>query len=342
MTFHFLAILAGIAILVIATRLVSRALVAIAGALGVSRFIIAFFLVAFSTTIPELAVGVSAALQGIPSLALGNAFGSNVVNLTLIAGFVSFFSRKKIDLSAEITKRQGMWMFFVASLPFFLILDGTLSRFDGAVLLAGFSVYCARLAREKKIVLSEAEAGMPRTASERRWLMSLAKGILRRDRTLFGAIGMFVLGVALLVGGSHLTVEAAKAVVTALGVSPFLIGILLVAVGTSLPEFAFGIRAVANKEPELSLGNVLGSVAINSSWILGIVSLISPITPAVLTSAVISGGFMIAVFAIFFYLMHRGGGAQSQRRSDSDDPLRRICCSSTRAWHPVARLRIAT
>lgn len=309
MTLSFLLLLVavGVVALSVGGRFISRAVVALADYAGVSEFFVALFLLAFSTSLPEFFVGVSAALKGVPSLSLGDVFGSNIVNLTLIAGVVLLLGRRQVVLAGEMTKRDSLWIFGVSSLPVVLLLDGALSRLDGAVLLGSFLLHLGRLWLARRQMLSPVPGALAGNG-DGAWL-ALSR---ERRRKLIRALGFFVVGAVLLLGGARAVVDAARLLAEHLQVAPFLVGVLVVAVGTSLPEFAFGIRAALSRKPEVSMGDVIGSAVVNSCWILGVVALIHPIVPAAYSAAIFSGVFMMAVFAVFSLLL-RSGGALSPR-----------------------------
>ncbi len=300
MPIQLLLIIIGVVVLAFSGKIVARTVADIARHLNVSPFIVALFLVAFATSIPELFVGINAAIQGNPSLSLGDVFGSNIVNLTFIAGITIVLGRRGVSLGRDMSGPQLLWTFGAGSLPFLLLLDGQISRVDGVLLLAMFAAYFTFLTRRKQDVMETADA------EPEGKLAHLIESAADRRKKIIRSLALFALGMVLLIGGARLVVEMAGILAAQIGIPIFFIGLFIVAIGTSLPELVYGIRSALSKESELGLGNVIGSSAVNSSLILGVVALIHPITPVAFKAAMASGMFMIAVFAIFFFLLRKG------------------------------------
>lgn len=298
----------GVVLLAVSGKIINRALLSIAEQLHISGFIVALVLVSFSTSIPELSVAIGSALDHAPALSLGDVFGSNIVNLTLVAGLVSIISRKNVSLQGEITKLQGLWIFALGALPVFLLLDGQLSRLDGVILLSAFVVFVARLIKDKRAVLSEVKQAEKIVLPVNHdnffgWITQR----INAKKELLTSIGIFSGGVMLLLFAAWVTLKMALIIATGLNIPPFLIGLFVIAIGTSLPEITFGIRVALSGKPELSFGDLLGSTAVNSTLILGVAAIIYPIVPVSLSSVLTSGMYMIAVFVVFYLLMNRGG-----------------------------------
>jgi cation:H+ antiporter len=272
-------------VILFASRLMSRQLVALAEHLHVPAFFVAFLLVSFSTSIPELFVGVGSALSGVPALSLGDVIGANIVDLTFIAGLVILLGRKPINLREHIDPLRLATTFAIASAPVLLLIDGSLSQLDGLVLLALYACYLVFFIRQR-----------PRSEDEPRV----------KFRGVVHTLALFLLGVALLIIASELIVVTAKSLSATLEIAPFIVGVFALALSTSLPELTFGIRVALERRPELSLADLIGSTAVNSSAILGLVSLIHPIVPVNLSTTLTIGSFSIAVFMYFYLLLARG------------------------------------
>jgi len=268
-------------ILVGSSGLLVRTLTKLSSYLGLSQFIISFILMAFATSLPELFVGISSGLRGVPTLSLGDVIGANIVNLTLVMGIAIFLARK--IKTESITKGGSLYMFIISILPLILLIDGVLSRAEGAVLIGVFLIYAIRLVSKKKKIREE-----------------LGK---EKKNFLLNAV-LFVLGVFLLLVSANFVVNFASDIAIQLEIPIFLIGLVGVALGTSLPELVFGARAVISKLPELSLGDSMGSVVINSALILGVVALIEPIR---ITSfnAILGGVIFLLISLIAFTVMIR-------------------------------------
>jgi len=271
-------------VLLFASKLVYRQVVEIADILRVPAFLISLVLVAFSTSIPELFVGITSAAQGVPAFSLGDIFGSNIVNLTFIAGLVILLGKKEITLAEHIGHRHLAATFAIASMPVLLLIDGTLSRFDGIFLLTLYALYVGFIIYTRRNKNKENK--------------KFKEGLLK-------SIALFFVGALCLIGASEIIIRLASSLSTDLRVAPFVIGVFAIAFSTSLPELTYGIRVALARHPELSLADVVGSSAVNATGILGLVATIHPIVPTVLTAALMTGVFGVAVFFIFYLAIGR-------------------------------------
>lgn len=285
MTVYVLGLAGCAVVLLFASKIVYREIVTISTILRVPAFLVSLVLVALSTSIPELFVGITSAIEGTPSFSLGDILGSNIVNLTFIAGLVILLGRKEIVLSKDMSTKMLLGTLAMSSAPVFLIIDGTLSRFDGAFLLLMYCAYIFFIIAGRRSMLADAST----------------------DKTgLFRSILIFLFGIALLIVSAEGIIAISSGISGALNITPFIIGVFAIAFSTSLPELAFGIRAAFQGTPELSLADVVGSSAVNASGILGIVALIHPIVPLDLASVLFAGFFGIFVFVVFFLTIGKG------------------------------------
>ncbi|GGG50582.1 sodium:calcium antiporter [Croceivirga lutea] len=215
--------------------------------------------VSFATSAPELIVSIKAALDGLPDLSLGNVVGSNIANLGLVLAITVILGSIDVRRSFYTTDWPVM---MIASLLFvgFIFFDGVLNRYEGIIMVIFLFLFLVYLLRFQKQAV---EDEMP----EDDVLLPLYKTVL------FLGLG----GVALW-GGSELLITGAKNLAAALGVSDRVIGITIVSIGTSIPELAASIIAVIKKEKAISLGNLIGSNIFNLLAVLGITSIITPIS----------------------------------------------------------------
>jgi len=230
---------------------------ALARSWGVSSLVIGLTIVSFGTSAPELAASVTAALNGSPELALGNVIGSNIANIALIlsvAALIYPLATQKPFLRRELPVMIGS----AALLPL-LLRDGVLGRAEGSLLLALLGVYLWTLLRRREVPQTGSDE--PDKKSNFPWL------------SVLGA----TLGLGLLVGGAQLLVSGATSLARGFGVPEFVIGLTLVAVGTSLPELAASGIAASRRESDIALGNVVGSNIFNVLFILGVTALVRPI-----------------------------------------------------------------
>lgn len=260
---YFLIFIFCLIVIIKSGDILVHSLVKIAHFFNLSEYVVAFILMAFAASVPELFVGITAAFSEIPVISLGNILGSNIINLTLGMGLVILLARG-IETSNRIAKRDAWTIFFLTVLPILLIYDGILSRTDGIILLLLFFWYVYRLLGRRNNVNGLAERFTNCHPSSMR---SLKKNIL-----------YFALGLILILLSAWGIVKTASLIAQGLGISLILIGLTLVSLGTTLPEISFGIRSVLLDHEEMTIGNFIGSVACHSLLILGLVSIIHPIT----------------------------------------------------------------
>lgn len=261
--------------------LLVKTLTKIARFLGLSAYVLSFILMAFACSIPEIFVGISSALHRVPVISLGNVFGSNILKITLGIGLVILFSRG-VKVKTRTARKDAGLVFFLALLPFALVLDGVLSRIDGVILICLFFWYVSRLFGRKEQL--------------RKTFNSLKNHV--GVRAFFKNVFHFFLGLLILLAASYGAVRTASLIAQEIGLSLFFIGLLLVSVGTSLPEIVFGLSSAIGKHEEVCLGNFIGSVAFNSLFVLGLVSVICPIEVS-FNTLVISAVFTALSLAIF-------------------------------------------
>ncbi|HPG41680.1 MAG TPA: calcium/sodium antiporter [bacterium] len=231
--------------------------------LGIRPLIIGFTIVAMGTSFPELSVSFLSAVRGTKSIALGNVIGSNIANIGLIIGLAALIKPLKIHVN---TIRKEMPYLIVTTVIFyFLSLDGKIGRLDGIALLSAFFVfmgYMLRMARQDR-------------KSEQKFFNDVAGQ--KRTRSLSVEILLMIAGLAALLAGSTMLVNSAQVIALRLGISEIVIGVTLVAVGTSLPELAVSCLGAWKGEVDLAVGNVVGSNLFNILFIIGFVALFFPI-----------------------------------------------------------------
>lgn len=230
----------------------------IARKLGIPPVIIGLTIVAMGTSAPEAAVSITAALDKSNGIALGNVVGSNIFNLLVVLGFCMLMT--KVTTKKEIITRDFPWNIMASIIVVLFVLDGTISRLEGILLLAlfvcyiGYVVFCAIKSRA---AADEDEIG------NSSWLKSI----------IFLAVG-----IVLIVLGGDFVVDSATSIAKSWGVDDTLIGLTIVACGTSLPELVTSIVAAKKGECEMAVGNVIGSNLFNLLFILGMTTTITPIT----------------------------------------------------------------
>jgi len=238
---------------------------------------------AFATSSPELSVSVNAALAGTPQIALGDALGSNVVNIGLVLGLALMFG--PIQDRGQLARREFPFALLAPAATFILLLDGVLSRTDGALMLASFLVW---------VVVSARQALRDRHAIEE----------LHGEKQSGKAVMISLIGLGLLILAGTFIVTGAKYVGELLGWTPFVVGATLVAVGTSMPELATTVISRSRGHDEVGLGTVLGSNLFNGLFIVSIASLIAPIEVRVETVMV---GLFFGLLTVALAIPNRKG-----------------------------------
>ena len=261
--FTVVVFIGGLVLLVGGAEWLVRGASALARALGISPLVVGLTVVAFGTSAPELGVSITAALAGESDLALGNVIGSNVANILLILGMSAAVA--PLVVSRQVVRREVPLMVALSVGVTLLALDGQISRVDGALLTTGVVLYVVESIREsrREQAVRVANGDVPPPVRSARAL-------------LFDALRM-VTGLAVLMAGTHGVVDGATAMAAAMGVSELLIGLTIVALGTSLPEGATSIVATLRGERDLAVGNAVGSNIFNLLAILGITALVRPI-----------------------------------------------------------------
>ena len=256
-TSTLLIIVASI-VLVQAVKLFINTSSKISKRIGISAYTISFLVVAVATSLPEIVVGITSAIEGNPNLAFGTAIGSNIALLTLVIALPVFFSLKGISTRTILHSKDAYYSVLFALLPIALIIDGKLTRTDAVLLLVAYLIYSIIVWRRS----SKIEKILEHLEDTNIW----KEGVF------------FVISLLLLLGASQVIVYAAQVISTQLGWGLTFVGLTITAIGTSLPEIAFTLGAARGRYQQEILGDVVGSVVANSTLVLGITAAISPIT----------------------------------------------------------------
>jgi len=275
MTWAWLALVFGLVLLIWSADRFVEGSATVARHFGVPPLLIGMVIVGFGTSAPEMVVSALSAWQGNPGLALGNAYGSNITNIGLILGLTALIS--PIVVHSQVLRKELPVLVGVTALAAWQLRDGALSRDDAVVLLAAFFGLMAwtvwqGLRKRGDALGSEMERELPAHA------MPLSR-----------AAFWLVAGLILLIASSRMLVWAAVEIAHGFGVSDLIIGLTIVAVGTSLPELAASLIATRKGEHDIALGNVLGSNLFNTLAVVGIAGVISPLSvgPEVLSRDVL-------------------------------------------------------
>jgi len=259
-----LAVISGLALLVWSADKFVDGAASTARHFGMPSLLIGMVIVGFGTSAPEMVVSALAAAQGNPGIALGNAFGSNITNIALILGLTAVIS--PIAVQSKILRKEMPLLMLMTILVIGLLWDLDISQLDAIILLIGFAGFMGwsiwqGMQKKPDSLATEVEQEVSQHT------MPLKIGIL-----------WLVVGLILLVASSRLLVWGAVEIAQAFGVSDIMIGLTIIAVGTSLPELASSIIAIRKNEHDLALGNVIGSNLFNTLAVVGIAGAIHPLT----------------------------------------------------------------
>ncbi len=254
----------------------------IAHILKIPSVVIGLTVVAMGTSAPEASVSIAAGIAGNSDISLGNIIGSNIFNLLMVIGISAVVY--PVVSQKDIIGRDMWWNIGVSAALFALILDGEISRIEGVLLLLGMTVYLIIVIRNalKTRITDQADAEM-----------SLSKSIIA-----------LVLGLAAIIAGGNMVVDNAELIAKAWGMSDTLVGLTIVAVGTSLPELVTSLTAARKGDSGIALGNAVGSCLFNIMFILGLASVLTPIHAA--AELVTDTGIMIAASVIMLVLALSG------------------------------------
>ena len=287
-------VIVGLVILCIGGYAIVSGGVALAKKLRISSMIIGLTVVAYGTSTPELAASILAALNFHTDLILGNVVGSNISNIGMVIGISAIFTPlliSKITVNRWIPIMIGVSLLIIA-----LSYDGEISQIDGFILIAtliGFTLYTIKTVKKQKIKENTTIENEP---VEGEMFLSRYK-IESYPQSLL----LIVIGIILLFLGGHFTVNGAVAIAESLGISQLIIGIVIVAIGTSLPELITSIIAIAKKQTDIGVGNIVGSNIYNILLILGVSSTIIgiPVSTDVFSNYYIMIGFSLVLFIGF-------------------------------------------
>lgn len=311
------AVLVGLAILVWSADVFIDGATALAKRLNVPSFLIGVIILGLGTSAPEMVVSALAALEGSPELALGNAYGSNIINIALVLGATVLIS--PIIIHKGIVKRDLPILVAITALAAWQLRDGLLSFTDGLVLLALLVVVVLAI----QIVMSLREGSskhVDKTSNgnilDSELLESHAGKSDNTEPSLIRGLGGLFLGLLMLVASSRAIVWGAVELATFWGLSELIIGLTIVAIGTSLPELVASLSAARKGEHDMALGNIIGSNIFNTLGVVGLATLIAPITanPIILSRDVLTMGvitLLLVVLSLFAFISKRPFGRTS-------------------------------
>ena len=292
MLLDILYIIIGVTLVLVGADRLTEGASSLARRFGVPEIVIGLTIVACGTSAPEFFVSLMSALNGTPDMAIGNVVGSNIMNTMLIVGCAAMVA--PMVISPSTVKKDIPFSVGASILLVLLAIDSVIGRIDGIILLVGFAVFMA-------YTLWQARSGKAESADE------------VKQQTPWLSVLFIVLGLAGLVFGSNLFVDSASSVATSLGVSESVIGLTIVAGGTSLPELATSVVAARKGQSAIAIGNVIGSNVFNILLILGATAAISPLQMEGITlvdiGVMLGSITLVWLFSFTRYTVERWEGA---------------------------------
>lgn len=228
---------------------------------NISEFIIGATLIALGTSLPEMAASISASIKNQSNMAVANVLGSNIMNISLVLGFV-FLIASKITPDRDLFFKDSAWLLFPVIVFSLMVLDGTLSIVDGFLLFAMMGAYLMFLIQSNR--------------SEH--ILELDEDLKKEKFNWFKSVGLLLVGFVFVVLGADFAIESAANIARTFGISEWVIGLILIAFGTSLPELIVSIQAAKQGKADMSIGNIIGSNMANTSVVLGSAAMTKPLT----------------------------------------------------------------
>lgn len=303
---YFALLALSLFVLIQSGVIIMRSLVHLARLWDVSEYALSFVFMSFATTLPEFVVGINAAFSGEPIIALGNIMGANILNLALVLGLAAVIAGI-IKIDESVTAHDAWFTFVLGISPLVLLMDGELSSVEGGLLILLFFSYIIKLIRGQHVF----QKGKNLWISNNGPTNESAR--IRSPRQFFREIGLFILAVFLLLAAAKVIVDIAIKISSGIGISGFFVGVFLIAFGTTLPEISFMFRSVFGKHSNLSIGNLVGATAFNSTWILGVIAIIHPIRVSGLEGSFVISAVVLTLVLFFANLFMRTGFALTRR-----------------------------
>jgi cation:H+ antiporter len=270
MILQFVLLILGIALLVKGADWLVDGASGLSSSFGVSPLFIGLTVVAFGTSAPELAVSISAAVKGSGSIAISNVIGSNIANIALVIGFSAILT--PLAISKTTIRKELPFNILISFALMAMLLRGAkygLDRYDGVVLIIFLIIFM-----EYTLVMAKSDRARKRLESTD-ILSEADQEEIKKIRIKNGILTL--IGLAMVVFGADLTVDSATEIALQLGISEALVGLTMIAIGTSLPELVTAVTAILKKQDDLAIGNIVGSNIFNICLILGVSSIIKPI-----------------------------------------------------------------
>lgn len=274
--------LCSVALVIKGATFSTRYAAKLADGFGLSRYAVGFIVVAVISILPETFVAINSSLEGVSSFGLGTLFGSNVADMTLIFAVILLLAGRGIKIESRILKKNKVYPLLLL-LPLIFGFDGFFSRTEGLALIVFGAVFYYTAFRDGSTTVK----------------FNGGNGNMLKNTLLF------LLGMAVLIIGSHFTVTSAANFANLLNINPILVGMLLVGLGTTMPELLFALKAVKKRDDDLAVGDILGTVLADATVVIGILALINPFSFP-LKMIYVTGVFMVLASILLFVFMYSG------------------------------------
>lgn len=279
---YIILFVVGCLVLVRSGAVVVKSLTHLSHLFGLREFIVSFVLMAFATSLPELFVGLTAALQKTPLLALGNILGASIVDITLAIGVAAVLGRG-IKFRNKLAEKNSVQAGLISLMPLVLLLDKKLSRLDGVILLLIAIFYAIFLSYHQK-------------NSSKIYKHSYRPNLIK-------SVIYFTVGIIFLLLSAKAIVFSASEIAIAWHLPLILIGLLIVSLGTTLPELVFGTRSVLTGHEDMVIGNIFGSLVIKSTIVMGLVAIICPFSISHQPMFLFAGSlFLVSILALLIFI----------------------------------------
>ncbi|MEK7111699.1 MAG: sodium:calcium antiporter [Patescibacteria group bacterium] len=279
-------------VLIKAADLVLESLRSLSRTTGTKAFVLSALILSVATSLPELFVGITSAIEGSSNLSFGNILGANVANISLVAGLSAVFAGS-INIQGGILLHEVALAGFAGALPLILAIDGSLGRVDGLILLVVYFAYATSFFKTRFL-----EIGKHHLSGKS--VLRLIKHVSEVEQKAEKSLGHLFIGVVALLFSADLIVKIAKNIASQAGIPIFVIGLILLSVGTTLPELIVSFRTIKGGAPSMFFGNLLGSLIVNSTLILGLVSVIDPIEISGIPAVALPASIFVVLFILFW------------------------------------------
>jgi len=255
--------------------------------LNISEFVIGATLVALGTSLPEMAASMAASASNHAEIAISNVIGSNILNITLVLAII-FLIVKELNPDRDFFAKDSIWALMPIMIFLLMSIDGVISRFDAALLLLLMVAYVMFLLQDAKGIGGE-----------------VVDELEKEPFSWFSSILWILIGFVLVVGGAHFAVDSASSLARSFGISEWVIGIVMISFGTSLPELVVSISAALKGKVEMAIGNIIGSNLANTTVVLGAAALVKPLVLSLSTYAFDISTMVVATLMLVFIAANR-------------------------------------